>query len=476
MSTSSVRCHVPSILALFAAVCVTPLCARAQELAEGPVSLADELAPLVMPWVGAGFFPGVVVGVARGAEVWIQGYGETVVGNGVAPDARTLYEIGSLTKVYTGLLLADAHLRGVARLEDTLAAHLPAGTTVPSVDGAPIRLVHLATHTSGLARLPSNLRTGGVDPYATYDAGALYAGLAAARPTRAPGGHYAYSNFGTGALGHALARATGVESYEQLCLARLCVVHGFDDTRVVPSPEQSTRLAPPHDEALRPSASWGFDALAAAGGLRATTDDLVRFGQLFVAGATHTHAAAAALTLDVHSTPEGGPPMGLGWHHARGLDAFTRVVAHEGQTGGYHSVLLVAPEERIVVTVLANAPCESLGQLGVALLRRAHGAMVEPRAIAPLVANDDTLQQRALVELPGTYTVGVLDSVEIEATEGALFARRARRPRVRLNPVSGDRYEYRVVEGALEVLRDADGGVRGVALIDGDRREEARRK
>lgn len=464
-------------------VCAAPWCALAQDAAQSPTPpaqerspLAVELSPLVEPWIHAGFFPGVVVGVARGAETWIQGYGETAVGSGVAPDAHTLYEIGSLTKLYTGLLLADAHLRGVARIQDTLAEHLPAGTTVPIVDGAPIRLVHLSTHTSGLARLPSNLRPGGADPYAAYDTRALYAGLAAARPTRAPGEHYAYSNFAVGALGHALTRAEGVASFEQLCLARLCVVHGFDDTRVVPTPQQSTRLAPAHDEALQPGASWGFDALAAAGALRASTDDLMRFGRLFVVGASHTHAAAAALTLDVHATTEGGPPMGLGWHHARGFGAFTRVVAHEGQTGGYHSVLYVAPDERIVVTVLANSPCESLGQLGAALLRCAHGAVVKPRPIAPLVDRDDVLHQRALVELPGEYRVAIFDSVEVEATEGALFARRTGRPRVRLNPVGGDRYEYRVTDGALEVLRDADGAVRGVALVDGNGRVEARRK
>jgi len=471
MSTSLVRYFAPAIFTALASVCAWPRCTLAQDL----TPLAEALDPLVTPWVGAGYFPGVVVGVARGAEVWIQGYGETAVASGVTPGARTLYEIGSLTKVYTGLLLADSHLRGVARLEDTLAEHLPEGTTIPSVDGAPIRLVHLATHTSGLPRLPSNLRTGGVDPYAVYDAEALYAGLAAARPRRAPGTHYAYSNFGAGALGHALACAEGVASYEQLCLARLCVVQGFDDTRVVLSPEQRTRLAPAHDEALLLSSSWGFDALAPAGGLCASTEDLLRFGQLFCVGREHPHAAAAAMTLEVHTTPEDGPPMGLGWHHAQGFEAFTRVVAHEGQTGGYHSVIFVAPDERIVVTLLANAPCDSLGQLGVTLLRRAHGAMVKPRAVAPLVA-DDVLHQRALSDLPAKYSVGLLDSVAIEAEGGALFARRTGRPRVRLNPVGGDRYEYRVIGGALEVLRDADGAVRGVALLDGEQREEALRK
>ncbi|MEZ6015203.1 MAG: serine hydrolase domain-containing protein [Planctomycetota bacterium] len=421
------------------------------------------LAALVAPWVDQGFFPGVVVGVARGEDVWIQGFGETAPGSGEAPDRETIYELGSLSKVYTGLLLADAHLRGTARLQDTLVEHLPRGTSVPEFEGLPIRLVHLSTHTSGLGRLPSNLRAGDADPYAAYDAKALYAGLAAARTSRAPGARYAYSNFAVGALGHALARAEGVDTFQELCVARLCVIHGLDDTRVSLTESQRARLAPPFDAALQAGASWGFDALAAAGGLRASSADLVRFGQLFVAGAAHAHAAACALTLEVHARPEGGPPMGLGWHHALGLETFEDVVAHEGQTGGYHTVLLVAPKERIVVTVLVNSPCDSVGQLGVALLRAAHGEPVEPRAITPRTS----LAPEAANELPGKYKVGFLDSVTVTAEEGGLYMKRSNRPKVRLNAVGVDRYEPRVVAGEVQVQRDEQGKVTGLLVVEG---------
>lgn len=461
------RCLVPALSGSFAV-----LAASHASPQESRGELAEACAPLVAPWVGAGFAPGFVVGVVRGDEVWTQGFGETALGNGLAPDARTLYELGSLTKVYTGLLLADAHLSGVARLDDPLSAHLPDGVAVPAVDGAPIRLVHLSTHSSGLSRLPSNLRAAAADPYASYDAAALYAGLAAARPTRPAGARYEYSNFAVGGLGHALARAWGVESFDALCLARLAVVHGLDDTRVALSPAQLARLAPPHDEALLPGRAWGFDALAAAGGLRASTDDVLRFARLFFDGAQHGHAAAAALALGAHSRAPGGPPVGLGWHHIGGLPGFAAVVGHEGQTGGYHTVLLVAPRERIAVTVLANAPCGELGELGVSLLRRARGEAVAPATFAALAP----VPPRALDELPGAYRVGFLDSVTVEAVDGALVLRRSGAPRVRLHAVGGDRYEYRVVPGALEVTRDAAGQVEALVLVSGNQRETARRK
>ncbi len=443
--------------------------AAAQDLGEhgdGASALPARFLPLVAPWVDQGFFPGIAVGVASPEGTWLAGFGETALGSGVAPDGDTLYELGSITKVYTGLLLADAHLTGVVRLTDPLAAHLPRGTAVPSVADRPIRLVDLATHASGLARLPSNLRADAADPYAAYGAAELYAGLAAARPTRAPGEAYAYSNFGAGALGHALVRAHGFADYEALTIARLCVVHGFDDTRVRPTPAQMARLAPPHDAALMPGKSWGFDALAGAGALRASTRDLVAFGRLFVAGALHTHAAAAALTLCEHSRAPGGPPMGLGWHFQDRLEGLGRVAFHEGQTGGYHSVLLVAPQERIVVTLLTNAPVQGLGRLGVALLRAAGGLAVEPEAITPRGAT----APEALAELPGKYRAGFLDSITISAEDGVLFAQRTGHPRVRLHAVGADRYAFRVLDGTLSVDRDADGAVNGLVWeADGER-------
>jgi len=450
----------PSALLCCSALAVTVTLAAPRRASRPEArDLAALCAPLVAPWVDQGFFPGVAVGVVAAGQVWAAGFGEVALGAGVAPDADTLYELGSVTKVYTGLLLADAHLTGVARLEDPLAAHLPRGTTVPEVDGQPLRLVHLATHTSGLARLPSNLRADAADPYAAYGAAELYAGLAAARPTRAPGAAYAYSNFGAGALGHALARAHGVESYEALALARLCVVHGFDDTRVRVTAERGARLAPPHDAALRPSVSWGFDALAGAGALRASTRDLLAFGRLFLDGAAHSHAAAAALTLREHSRAPGGPPMGLGWHFQDRLEGLGRVAFHEGQTGGYHSVLLVAPRERVVVTVLANAPVEGLGELGIGLLRAAYGHAAAPAPIEPRRPTPS----EALTELPGTYRVGFLDSVVVRAADGALFARRTGHPEVRLHCVGPDRYAFRVRAGALAVQRDDRGAVTGLA-------------
>jgi D-alanyl-D-alanine-carboxypeptidase/D-alanyl-D-alanine-endopeptidase len=433
--------------------------------------LGSEVAPIVAPWVDEGFFPGVTVGVARGDDRWSGGFGETAVGSGVVPDARTLYEIGSLTKVYTGLLLADAHLRGTARLDDTLERHLPKGTVLTRAEGVPIRLLHLATHTSGLQRLPSNLRPTDADPYASYDGPALLQGLVAARPRHVPGTVYAYSNFGAGVLGYVLARREGVASFDELFVSRLAVVHGFDDTRVQPDSNQLPRLAPPHDAALRPGTSWGFDALAAAGGLRSSTEDLLRFACLFFDGAQHPHAAAAELARAVHLHPEDGPAMGLGWHH-REIAGIGDVLAHEGQTGSYHSVLLVAPRARLAVTVLANAPCERLGRLGITVLQRVAGAEVAPHGVVPRVP----LAEAALTELPGRYAIGPFDSVRLEAVEGVLFAARSMRPTLRLHAVGPDAYEFRVVPGGLEVVRDTDGIPRSLRItMDGETAEAVRR-
>src|SRR5690606_12939120 len=110
---------------------------------------------------------------------------------------------------FTGILLADLVLRGVVSLEDPVERHLPDGWTVPSYEGHPITLRDLATHTSGLPRMPARFSpVNAQDPYAAMNDDSLRVHVAASPPTRAPG-EYAYSNLGFALLGRALAHAGG---------------------------------------------------------------------------------------------------------------------------------------------------------------------------------------------------------------------------------------------------------------------------
>src|SRR5688572_2296852 len=159
---------------------------------------------------------GIVVGL-------VDATGRRVVGRGVFDvqdprrvDGDTVFELGSISKVFTALLLAISVERGEVALDDPLQKHLPVGTTVPSREGRPITLRDLATHTSGLPRVPKNLVPADPeDPYANYSLEMLYAYLASAELESKPGSAYAYSNLGMALLARALIVRTN-QTYAEL--------------------------------------------------------------------------------------------------------------------------------------------------------------------------------------------------------------------------------------------------------------------
>ena len=311
-------------------------------------------------------YPAMVVGVSTLDRRWVRVRG--------AATGDTLFELGSITKVFTGLLLAVAEVRGEARLDEPLQ-DLISGVPVPAGrSGRPIRLSHLATHTSGLPRIPVGLlrqiRGDLRDPYAGVDAPWLYASLAATRlpAWRQPGRRYKYSNLGMGLLGHALARRltggadTRGEDYHRMVEERICAPLGLVDTVHVPAGDQVDRLAPGHNGAGRPTPHWDLAALAGAGGLRATAGDLLTFLDAQLAVATgRTAELPTALPAELAEAMASTHPVwyagrrvrvGLAWHiNPRGEP---EVWWHDGGTGGGASVGGFVPAEGLAIVVLAN--------------------------------------------------------------------------------------------------------------------------
>ena len=188
----------------------------------------------------------------------------------------TVFEIGSVTKVFTAVVLADMVAKHEVQLDDPVANYLPPSVRMPSRDGRAITLLDLATHTSGLPRNPTNLAaadSGG--PYARYDVGNLYAFLSSYGLTRVPGTQFEYSNVGFGLLGHALARHADT-SYDALVRARLLDPLGMRDTRIALDAEGEARFAIGHAVGGKVVGPWELPALAGAGAYRSTVADLPR--------------------------------------------------------------------------------------------------------------------------------------------------------------------------------------------------------
>lgn len=268
------------------------------------------------------------------------------------------FEIGSVSKTMTGILLADLILRGEVSLDDPLADHLPVGSSVPEFAGEPIRLRHLVTHTSGLPRLPPRLQVADPrDPYAGLGPDALLASLEDVTLAQAPGERFVYSNFGAMLLSLLLSRKAGMD-FEALLEQRLFRPLGMTHAHVA-RPPAGVRLAAGHLPDGRPTPPWTFaPELSGVGGVRATLQDMVRYLQAQLDGPAGDTGAAIRLAQQPIATAA-AQPMAMGWLL---LPLGGRQVhAHDGGTGGFSSMLAFDRERRRAVVVLADTSLAGRG-------------------------------------------------------------------------------------------------------------------
>ena len=210
---------------------------------------------------------GIVVGVIDAHGRRFVSYGVSDKADGRPVDQRTIFEIGSMSKVFTSLLLADMVQRREVKLDDPVAKYLPAGVKVPERGGRQITLIDLATHTSGLPRLPTNLAPKDPgNPYADYTVAQLYAFLSSYSLPRDIGSQYEYSNLGGGLLGHVLALRAGTD-YGALVRQSITGPLGMTSTTIALTPEEKARLAIGHDAALARTSNWDIPTLAGASGV-----------------------------------------------------------------------------------------------------------------------------------------------------------------------------------------------------------------
>jgi CubicO group peptidase (beta-lactamase class C family) len=270
---------------------------------------------------------GLVVGLlVRDECLWLA-YGETAQGSSRPPDAGTVFEIGSITKVFTAALLAEMAGREEVRLDQPVAELLPPGVRIPSGRGRAITLAHLAEHTAALPRLPGNLWaivTDKKNPYRDYQVAHLYEYLSGAAIGFPPGTGVAYSNLGAGLLGHVLALRAG-RPFEDLLAERVLRPLGLADTGITLSADQAARLAPGHTDKGEPTPNWDIPSLAGAGALRSTAAEMLTFlrANLDPPG---TPAGAALRACHAPRPVAWWRRVGVGSLHALGLAAASLLI------------------------------------------------------------------------------------------------------------------------------------------------------
>jgi D-alanyl-D-alanine-carboxypeptidase/D-alanyl-D-alanine-endopeptidase len=346
------------------------------QAAQPEPSRAVEVEPLVAELLvrHARRHVGVAVRMLRGGQTWTVGSGTAGPAGPSPPAANTIFEIGSVTKVFTATLLAGMVEDGLLALADPVQNFLPMGVELPA-RGRAITLADLATHTAALPRLPHGFLRPSLrqrrNPYAWFTVDDLYTGLPATRLRRAPGGRPRYSNLGFGLLGHVLALRAGRE-YEQLVQERICRPLELEDTHVSVPAAARGRFAQGHDRRGRPVPHWDLPVLAGAGALRSTVADLLAFLRLQLGDGEAALARAAALTHAPRSRHRGGLAVGLGWTRLPLRGAEHELLFHNGGTGGFRSFAGFVPTTHTAVVVLANS-ARSVDALGFRILERIHG-------------------------------------------------------------------------------------------------------
>jgi len=317
--------------------------------------------------------PTLVVGISVGGERFYATAG-TLDSLDTAPDAHTLYEIGSISKLLTSLALADAVVRGETTLETPVADLVPDLGMVEQHASGPIRLWHLATHTSGLPRIALEMGFSPgfsmADPYAGYDEASLAASFNRPRAETPPGETFSYSNFGAGLLGYALAQRADT-TYADLVTTRVLGPLGMAETMTEVPDALAARFAEGHGPAGEPVPHWTWtEPSAGAGAWRSTASDLLTLAE----AALHPDATPLADALDLALAPRAeageGRQIGLGWFliPEPGADGLTMAL-HNGGTGGFVSFLAAVPEADVAVVVLTNRQ-SSIDGFSVDLVRR----------------------------------------------------------------------------------------------------------
>jgi len=428
----------------------------------------SELLALIQARVDAERATGIVLGIreADGSHT-IVAYGDA--GPGAKPlGPKSVFEIGSISKVFTGILLADMAGRGEVALEDAVQTHAHKGVTIPSKGDAPIRLVDLATHMSGLPRLPVNLVPADeANPYAGYSEERLHEFLNAHTLQREVGSKQEYSNLGTGLLGHILGAVAG-SNWEALVRERILQPLGMEMSGVALSASMKANRTLGHDESGKVVPNWDLASLAGAGALRSNAEDMLRFVDANLGDAPSALRAAMQTSHKPHA--EAGPNMQIGLNWFVKSEHGHRIIWHNGGTGGYRAFVGFDPGRNIGVVVLENSTHGS-DDLGFHLLDN-ESPLAEPTK----VRKEITIPTETLAEYVGIYALSPTFHINITMLDGALYSQATNQPMFPIFAESESEFFLKVVDAQLTFVRDdATGAVASMVLHQNNAKVNAKR-
>ena len=406
----------------------------------------EDLEVMLRYLVEDGETPGIVLGILEAdGSTRIVSYGSA--GRKARPlGPKSVFEIGSITKVFTGTLLADMVERGEVALDDPVSKYLPEGVTVPSRNGRQITLLDLATHRSALTRMPDNMPREPGNPYPSYAIEDMYAFLSKHQLRRDIGAEYEYSNIGAALLGHALERAAG-ESYETLLRKSILDPLGMHMTSTIVAGEMRAWNTQGHDEdgQVAPYRNWPH--LPGMGALRSNAEDMLRFLEANVREPETRLDSVLRMAHQPRSKVDSNAAVGLGWHVRKA--GSQRIVTHGGGTAGYSTLIAFDPDKRVGFVQLTNG-AEFGDDVALDFLRRG-----PPLALQEIAVSRDILGAYA-----GAYQMAPGRSVVVrQETDGTLTLQVPGNVRFRLYATSDTTFFTKRAPWRFTFSRDAAGKV-----------------
>jgi CubicO group peptidase (beta-lactamase class C family) len=307
---------------------------------------------------------GFSIAVIKDTTAYFYNYGETNHDNNVLPKQNTLYEIGSVTKTFCGILLAYAVKEGKIKLDDDIRNYLPGQYPDLKTNKHIIEIKHLANHSSGLPNVPNDLKIqpeyDSLNPYKNYSKEKLFAYLKKIRLENEPGQVCEYSNTGMALLGIILEKVYN-RSFDELVKEKICNPNNMNNTGVNLTPYQLPQLCDGYDNNGNIMPHWDLGAFVAAGGIRSCTNDMANYIMY------NLREKDAAVKLSHTSTINKNSNIALAWHIVN-TKFNNELTWHNGATFGFSSFCGFIKAKNVGVVVFSNTST-NIDFIGLSILK-----------------------------------------------------------------------------------------------------------
>ncbi len=423
---------ITGLISLTAFQCQSPKQTDREEL---PLKVVETIEKRIIN----GVTPGMAIALIDSSGTRYFNFGKTEK-NGKVVDENTIYEIGSITKVFTGIMLAKQVLDGDVKMDDGVNGLLPDSIDIPVMGDDEITLGDLSDHTSGLPKMPLNFKPANPqNPYADYSVRQMYEFIENYQPTREVGSEYAYSNLAMGLLGHVLANNKNT-TYEKMLIQTIADPLGMDDTRIELTERMKENLALGHrDEKV--VENWDIPTLAGAGAIRSSAYDMAKFISANLGYENTPLTEPMKLSQKIRHDKAGDMSVGKAWHIKTGKDG--DIIWHNGGTGGYKAFAGLVKETGKGVVILTNS-AKSVDDIGFKLL--------DPGSeLADIKFSSDAveLSESTLSKYVGVYELHPAFKITILKEDKQLFSRGTGEERLKIYPENDTTFYFTGVDAKI---------------------------